>query len=73
MVLNEGQLKQIFEDIFEVSQINDEMTIDDLAEWDSVTHISLMMAIEEQFKVRIEAEDIILLTSVAAIKKHLKI
>jgi len=44
----------------------------DIAEWDSVGHLNLMLSLEETFHVKLEVEDMIELTSVAAIDKFLE-
>lgn len=40
---------------------------DDVAEWDSLSHIRLLTAIEASFGVQFDLEEIVNMTSVAAI------
>lgn len=49
-----------------------ETTIDeDLAAWDSLGHVNLMMALEQTFDIFLEVEDFPTLNSVSAIIKYL--
>jgi acyl carrier protein len=45
---------------------------EDLAAWDSLGHVNLMMALEQTFNVALEVEDFPRLTSVPAILEYLK-
>ena len=44
----------------------------DLAVWDSLAHVNLMMKLEQSFDLSLAAEDFDELTSVAAILKYLE-
>jgi acyl carrier protein len=44
----------------------------DLAKWDSLAHINLMVALESTFDVTLEVEDFANLTSVPAILSYLQ-
>lgn len=54
------KLQDIFRDIFDDEEIMlfDEMTADDVEDWDSLTHITLINEIEKQFKIRFTTEEI---------------
>lgn len=58
MVINEVQ--EIFRDITENPTINltTETTSNDIEEWDSLTHIQLVVAIESHFKIVFTADEI---------------
>ena len=45
------RLEEVFRDVFEDDEIeiSNEMTADDIEEWDSLTHIQLIVAIEKEF------------------------
>jgi acyl carrier protein len=52
-------------------QITRETAHKDLAAWDSLAHVNLMMSLEQTFDVFLEVEDFAKLTSVPAILKYL--
>ena len=45
---------------------------EDIAAWDSLGHINLMMALEKTFDIFLDVEDFSKLTSVCAIMEYLK-
>lgn len=65
-------LKQVFLDVLEVRSISDKDSVQTITTWDSVRHLSLIMALEERFGVAFDAEEIPELISVAAIRDALK-
>ena len=65
------KLEEILKKIFKNEKIDLEGTIEDIPEWDSFTHIQLIDAIEEKFKIEIEFNDAIIMTSIPIIKKKI--
>lgn len=53
-------------------QITPELTFGDLPQWDSMGHMEVMMALEAQFGIEINADTITTLTSVPAITNYLQ-
>lgn len=51
--------------------VGDELAFNETPQWDSVNHINLMLALEEAFEISIADDDIVELTSVAAIRRYL--
>jgi acyl carrier protein len=69
-VLDEEQLKQVFGAVLKVdpASIEPDSRMGSIESWDSLQHMILMLALEEEFSVRIPVEDAARATSFAAIK-----
>jgi acyl carrier protein len=54
------RLTEVFRTTFgdEAIVLAPEMTADDIAAWDSVTHITLIYAIEDEFGITLSAKDL---------------
>ena len=55
------RINGIFKDIFDDKNlvITDESTANDIEAWDSLTHITLISTIEEEFDIKFEMADIV--------------
>ena len=53
-------------------KITRETSENDLAAWDSLAHVNLMMSLEQAFDLSLEVEDFPKLTSVPAILEYLE-
>lgn len=53
------KVQDIFRDILDNDEIvlNESITADDIEEWDSLSHIQLVVAIEKAFGVRFKSEE----------------
>lgn len=53
-------MNEIFQDIFndDAIKIFEEMTAKDIEEWDSLTHIILVVAIEKEFGIHLNAAEV---------------
>lgn len=60
------KLEQLMRDTFDNQKIviNDAMTANDVDEWDSLSHIELIINIESEFKLKLTVDDIINLKNV---------
>ena len=65
------KLEEILKKVSKIEKINLESSIEDISEWDSFAHIQLLDAIEEEFKIEIEFNDAIIMTSIPIIKKKI--
>lgn len=56
-----GKLQDIFRDVFdnEDLEISDETSSYDIEEWDSLSHIQLVVAIEKTFGVKLTSKEIL--------------
>ncbi len=56
-----AQVNTIFRNVLENDKliIKEETTGDDVEEWDSLTHLQLVIAIEKHFKIRFTSAEII--------------
>ena len=54
------------------SKVNDKLKYNDIPEWDSIGHMTLMSGLEEEFKISIETDDIVDFSSFKKGKEILK-
>ena len=50
----------MFQDVFDDEKIEifEEMTAEDIDEWDSLMHVTLVLAVENEFDIRLNASEI---------------
>jgi len=65
------KLEKILKKVFKIEKINLEGSIEDISEWDSFTHIQLISAIEKEFKIKVQFNDAMVMTSIPIIKKKI--
>jgi acyl carrier protein len=54
-----GKLQTVFDEIFlEPPTLKPELTAKDVAEWDSLIHISLLLAVEKTFDLRFRVGEV---------------
>jgi acyl carrier protein len=70
----ENKLKDIFAIIFEVdvSAINNDSSPDNIESWDSMNHMNLILAIEEEFQLKILDDDAVELLSFSEAISYVK-
>jgi acyl carrier protein len=53
-------LTSIFHEVFDDSgiELSDRMTAKDVAAWDSLNHVNLVVAAEQKFRIRLSTSDI---------------
>jgi len=70
----ESRIKSVMASVFEVdsSQINSDTSPDTLESWDSLKHMNLILALEEEFGVEFDDDDIISMISYKLIVLILK-
>jgi len=70
MKISEDNLKQVLADVFgvDVKTINDESSVDTVAEWDSLRHLNLVLALEQRFNIVLSGEQTVQILSYPLIK-----
>lgn len=70
----EPTLRRVVAEVFRISEedVNDEVSPDTLDDWDSLSHLRLVTAIEEAFAVKLENDEIMDMTTVGAIRELLE-
>ena len=60
------KLTPVFHEVFDNDDIvlSDGMSAEDVDEWDSLSHIRLVVAVEEMFSVRFDSSDVVELENV---------
>ena len=58
---NKQKYNEIFMEVFEISsdQLNSGLEYQSIESWDSVGHMALMAALEDEFEITLEMDDII--------------
>lgn len=71
---NLARVCSLLADLLDVNQdeIGVTTTREHLENWDSIQHLSIMMALEEEFDLRLDVDDLENLTSVAAILEFIE-
>jgi len=65
------QLEKIAKEVFQSKKITLESTMDQIPEWDSLKHIQLIIAIEEEFNITIDFSDTLDMTSMPTIREKI--
>ena len=62
---NKQRYDAVIMNVFGLDSVDETMTRDNTEKWDSLAHITLMTAIEDEFEIMLETEDILNLKSYA--------
>ena len=70
MPTNEEKLKHVVASVFGVDPeaIDENASVDTIANWDSLNHMKLVLALEEQFNVTLQAEQTVEILSYPLIR-----
>lgn len=61
-----NQLSEVFQDVFEDDELSiaRDLTAKDVADWDSLMHVTLILAVEKEFSIRLSSSEVTSLTNV---------
>lgn len=72
-------LREELEDVFRRSlvlddlSLTDDTTAEDVEEWDSIAHVTLMFAIEQEFGIEFHGEEFARFTNVGDLRRALEV
>lgn len=68
------KVKEIFADTFEIqeSEVHNESSSNNIDNWDSLSHISLILGIENEFNIKFKMEEVLKLSSFKIIVQAIK-
>ena len=67
----DSKLEKLLKEIFEIDKISLNFSMDDIPEWDSFKHIELIIAIEKEFKIKLEYTGTTEMVSIPIIKSKI--
>lgn len=69
-----NRIKEVFAIVFamELEELTDDITQDEIENWDSLNHMNLIVALEEEFEVNFTDEEILEIMSLPLIIEILK-
>ena len=62
----------LVKETFEIKNIDDRLTPEDIEMWDSITHMDLCAKFEEEFDISLDVEDITEMESIGQMKEVLQ-
>ena len=71
--INIQKLKEVVSEILEIlpEEVNDSLSQENTEKWDSMRHLNLIMAIEEEFDIQFAADEVIKIKSFYDIRSTL--
>lgn len=69
-----GDLRKLLSNIFEIKEdeITHGLSMKTVESWDSLKHMELIVSVEEEFSIRLTADEIVLMIDYKGIKNVLK-
>jgi acyl carrier protein len=67
----DSKLEKLLKETFQIDKISLNFSMDDIPEWDSFKHIELIIAIEKEFKIKLEYTDTTEMVSIPIIKSKI--
>lgn len=66
------RIKGVLKRVFEMEEVKDDLSQTTCMQWDSLSHLNLVVELEDEFGVSFEPEDIAEMKSLEAIEMKLK-
>jgi acyl carrier protein len=66
------RIKQVFKDTLDLNDVSDDISQKNCAKWDSMHHLQLVIALETEFDISFEPEDIGSMKSLDEIEDKVK-
>ena len=68
------RIKKVLSEVLdlELSEVNDEFSQKTCGKWDSLNHLNIVIAFEEEFDISLEPEEISIMTNFKKIKEIIK-
>lgn len=67
----DSKLEKLLKETFQIEKISLDFSMEDIPEWDSFKHIELIIAIEKEFKIKLEYTDTTEMVSIPIIKSKI--
>ena len=67
----DARLEKILKEVFQVEKIDLNLSMDEIPKWDSFKHYELIIAVENEFKIKLEIAATIEIISIPIIKSKI--
>ena len=67
----DARLEKILKEVFQVEKIDLNLSMDEIPKWDSFKHYELIIAVENEFKIKLGITDTMEITSIPIIKSKI--
>lgn len=67
-----SKIEKIIRNKFKITNSNIELSSDYVEKWDSLSHLALMLKLEEEFSVEFSQKEIVMMTNISEIIKVIK-
>ena len=65
------RIKEVMKQVFQLGEIQDDISQSNCSKWDSMTHLNLIIELEKEFNISLEPEDIAEMKNLEMIEKVL--
>ena len=67
-----SKIEKIIRNKFKITNSNIELSSDYVERWDSLSHLALMLKLEEEFSVEFSQKEIVMMTNISEIVRVIK-